>query len=158
MWGVMVFSYILMLISFISIIVAAYLGYLSSNQNHILISLFASIIYMLSQTLILFYFITSGSKIKEIIKNNNLDISKYYQPVLDMKMKLFPHIMVNMIIIGVTFIIGGAVHNNIISPLIHSLGFFTGIFHYTWLIILQHRCFIKNTEVVILVCELANDN
>ena len=34
-----------------------------------------------------------------------LDIIKYYKPILDIKMKLFPHIMVNMIIIvGVGFL------------------------------------------------------
>ena len=158
MWGVMVFSYLLMLVSFISIIIAASWGYSSSNQNHILISLFASIIYMLSQTLILFYFITSGSKIKELIKNNNLDISKYYKPILDMKMKLFPHIMLNMIIMGTTFIIGGGVHTGVISTDTHSLCFFIAIVHYLFLILFQHRCFIRNTELVILVYDLANDN
>ena len=129
-----------------------------SGANHILIALYSSIIYMFTETLIMFYFIITGIKIKEIIKNNNLDIIKYYKPVLDMKMKLFPHIMVNMIIIGVSFIIGGGVHNNIISPFFHSLGFFLGILHYSWLIFFQHRCFIRNTEFVILVYELANDN
>ena len=161
MWGVMVASYILMGISFISIILAALSGYFQfyiSGANHILIALYSSIIYMFTQTLIMFYFIIIGVKIKEIIKNNNLDIIKYYKPVLDMKMKLFPHIMLNMIVVGVTFIIGGAVHNNIISPFIHSSGFFLAISHYAWLIFFQHRCFIRNTELVILVYELANDN
>ena len=161
MWAVMVLSYILMGVSFISIIIAAISGYFQlhiSGANHILIALYSSIIYMFTETLIMFYFIVMGIKIKEIIKNNNLDIIKYYKPILDMKMKLFPHIIINMIIIGVTFIIGGAVHNNIISPFSHSLAFFIGIAHYFWLIILQHRCFIKNTEVVILVYDLASDN
>ena len=148
-------------ISFMSIIAAAFSGYFQftiSNANHILIALYSSIIYMFTETLILFYFIITGIKIKEIIKNNNLDVVRYYKPILDMKMKLFPHIMLNMIIIGTTFIIGGAVHNNIISPIMHSLGFLAGIIHYSWLIILQHRCFIRNTELVILVHDLANDN
>ena len=160
MWGVMILSYILMGISFISIIIAAVSGYFPfqlSGANHILIALYSSIIYMFTETLIMFYFIITGIKIKEMIKHNNFDIVKYYKPVLDMKMKLFPHIMINMIIIGVTFIIGGAVHNNIISPMIHSLGFLLGIIHYTWLIILQHRCFIRNTELVILIHGLANE-
>ena len=161
MWGVMIFSYILMGISFISIVAAAFSGYFQftiSNANHILIALYSSIIYMFTETLILFYFIITGIKIKEIIKKNNLDIIRYYKPILDMKMKLFPHIMLNMIIIGTTFIIGGAVHNNIISPNMHSLGFLVGIIHYSWLIILQHRCFIRNTELVILVYDLAGDS
>ena len=161
MWGVMILSYILMGISFVSIIIAALSGFFHFNlsgANHILIALYSSIIYMFTETLIMFYFIITGIKIKELIKNNKLDIIEYYKPILDMKMKLFPHIMLNMIIIGVTFIIGGAVHNNIISPLIHSLGFLLGICHYGWLIILQHRCFIRNTELVILVYEKANNN
>ena len=112
---------------------------------------------MFTETLILFYFIITGIKIKEMIKINNLDMFKYYKPVLKVKMKLFPHIMINMFIIGITFIIGGAIHTNIISTSIHSLSFLIGISHYLWLIILQHRCFIKNTELVILVYDLVNE-
>ena len=67
-------------------------------------------------------------------------------------------IMMNMIIIGTTFVIGGAVHNHIISSNVHSLCFFIGISHYLWLIILQHRCFIRNTELVILVYDLVSDS
>ena len=158
MWGVMIFSYILMAISLLAIMLAGFLGYSQSNEDHIFLSLFSSIIYMFSETLILFYFIVSGGKIKEIIKNNNLDIVEYYKPVLDMKMKLFPHIMLNMIIMGTTFIIGGGTHTKVISADIHSLCFFIAIVHYLWLIIFQHRCFIRNTELVILVYDLANDN
>ena len=99
-----------------------------------------------------------GVKIKEIIKKNNLEIVKYYKPILDMKMKLYPHIMLNMVIIGSTFIIGGGVHTGAISVNVHSVCFLIGIVHYLWLIILQHRCFIRNTELVILVYDLAGDS
>ena len=158
MWGVMVLSYVLMGISFIAITLAGFLGYFQSTPNHILLSLYSSIIYMFSETLILFYFIVTGIKIKEIIKNNNLDIIEYYKPVLDMKMKLFPHIMLNMVVMGTTFIIGGGVHTDAISKNIHSACFFIALIHYSWLILFQHRCFIRNTELVILVSDLANDN
>ena len=161
MWGIMILSYILMAVSFILIIITALSGYFQFNMlnaNHILIALYSSIVYMFTETLILFYFIAIGIKIKEIIKNNNLDIIEYYKPVLDMKMKLYPHIMLNMIIIGSTFIIGGGVHTGAISINIHSGCFLIGIAHYLWLIILQHRCFIRNTELVILVYDLASDN
>ena len=150
-----------MLISFISIILAAFSGYFQfhmSGANHILIALYSSIIYMFTETLIMFYFIITGIKIKEIIKNNNLDIIKYYKPVLDMKMKLFPHIMLNMIIMGTTFIIGGGVHTKVISVNTHSLCFFISITHYLFVIFFQHRCFIRNTELVILVSDLVSDN
>ena len=158
MWGVMITSYLLMAISFFSLIFTAYGGYFHSIENHILVSLFSSITYMLCQTLILFYFIVSGSKIKQLIKLNSLDVKKYYKPVLDMKMTLFPHIMFNMLIMGATFIIGGGVHTETISKDTHSLCFFVSITHYLFVIFFQHRCFIKNTELVILVSDLVNDN
>ena len=159
MWGVMVLSYILMAISLILIIITALSGYihLSLFTDHITIALFSSISYMFTETMILFYFITVGMKIKEIIKSNDLDIVKYYKPILDMKMKLYPHIMLNMILIGITFIIGGGVHTGTIAIELHSVLFFAAIIHFLWLIILQHRCFIKNTEVVILVYDLVKD-
>jgi|TARA_B100000530_G_scaffold330098_2_gene273010 hypothetical protein len=161
MWGVMVLSYILMGISFVSIIIAALSAYLSIDiygASHILIALYSSIIYMFTETLIMFYFIITGVKIKEFIKVHSLDIVDHYKPVIDMKIKLFPNIMINMIIIGATFILHGAVDNNIISSFLHLVIYILGIAHFTWLIFLQHRCFIKNTELVILVYELANDN
>ena len=75
-----------------------------------------------------------------------------------MKMKLFPNIMINMIVIGATFILYGAVDNNIISSSMHLIIYLIGLLHFIWLIFLQHRCFIKNTELVISVYELAHDN
>ena len=159
MWGVMVASYLLMGISFVSIIISAFFAYFESymfGSSQILIALYSSIIYMFTETLILFYFIITGKKVKEIIKSNNLDIIKLYKPVLDMKMKLFPHIMISMIIVGTTFILYGAVDNNMISHFTHLIIYALGITHFAWLIILQHRCFIKNTELVILVHDLAS--
>ena len=63
-----------------------------------------------------------------------------------------------MIVIGTTFILHGAVDNNIISSSLHLIIYLIGLIHFVWLIFLQHRCFIKNTELVILVYDLANDN
>jgi len=148
-------------ISFVSIIIAAIAGYFQIDiygASHILIALYSSIIYMFTETLIMFYFITTGIKIKEFIKQHELDIVKYYKPIIDMKIKLFPNIMINMIIIGATFILHGAVDNNIISPLLHLIIYLIGVLHFIWLIFLQHRCFITNTELVILIHDLANDN
>ena len=161
MWGVMVLSYILMGISFVSIIISAisaYFDFYLFGSNQILVALYSSIIYMFTQTLIMFYFIITGIKIKELIKSNDLDIVKYYKPIIDMKMKLFPNMMINMIIVGSTFILYGAVDTNVISSFMHLCIYFLGVLHYAWLIFLQHRCFITNTELVILVYGLANDN
>ena len=91
MWAVMVLSYILMCVSFISIIIAAFSGYFQYsiyNANYMLIALYSSIIYMFTETLIMFYFIITGIKIKEIIKENNMDLVKYYKPIIDIFLEI----------------------------------------------------------------------
>ena len=103
---------------------------------------------MFTETLIMFYFIATGKNIKKFIMRNNLDINMY-KNILKMKMELFPHIMINMILIGVVFMIGGAVHNSIINAWQHGLLFYIGFIHFSYLILIQHNCFKKNTELVI---------
>ena len=157
MWIMMYLSYFLMVTSFISLVIWGVIEYLSVNflsMNHIQFSLIASILYMFTQTLIMFYFIATGKNIKEFIINNKLDINNY-KKVLSMKMKLFPHIMVNMVILGTVFIIGGAIFSNIISEWQYAVLFFICIFHYTYLLIIQHDCFKVNTELVIKLYKLS---
>ena len=90
MWIMMYLSYFLMVTSFISLVIWGAIEYLSVNflsMNHIQFSLIASILYMFTQTLIMFYFIAAGKNIKKFIISNKLDINNY-KKVLSMKMKL----------------------------------------------------------------------
>ena len=105
---------------------------------------------MFTETLIMFYFIETGKNIKNYIIEHDYSLN-FYKPILKMKMKLFPHIMLSMFIIGTVFIIGGAVHNGIISGWIHGLLFYIGICHFSYLIIIQHLCFKENTELIIML-------
>ena len=80
MWIMMYLSYFLMVTSFISLVIWGVIEYLSVNflsMNHIQFSLIASILYMFTQTLIMFYFIATGKNIKKFIINNKLDINNY---------------------------------------------------------------------------------
>ena len=157
MWIMMYLSYFLMLTSFISLVIWGIIEYSSANflsMNHIQFSLIASILYMFTQTLIMFYFIATGKNIKKFIINNKLDINNY-KKVLSMKMKLFPHIMANMVILGTVFIIGGAIFSNIISEWQYAVLFSFCISHYAYLLIVQHNCFKVNTELVIKLYKLS---
>lgn len=151
MWIIMYISYVLMGFSFLLLGVNGLMGYFDViflGANHIQFALVSSILYMFTETLIMFYFIITGKKIKEYIKDNECDPS-HYNGVIKMKMKLFPHIMVNMIIIGAQFILGGAVHSGSIPAWFHGILFDIGFIHFVWVIIIQHRCFKENTELVI---------
>ncbi len=147
----MYISYFLMLTSFIGIVIWGIIEYLSIHflsMNHIQFSLVISIYYMFTQTLIMFYFIATGKNIKKFIIDNKLNIDNYNK-IMRMKMKLFPHIMINMVSIGTLFIIGGAIYSDIISKEQYMLLFIGSITHYAYLLAVQHGCFKENTELVI---------
>ena len=103
----------------------------------------------------MFYFIATGKNIKQFIIDNNLDI-KSYNNILKMKMKLFPHIMINMVLVGTIFVIGGAIYNSIIDVWQFNLLFVFTIFHYSYLVVIQHNSFKENTELVIDLYRNAN--
>ena len=103
----------------------------------------------------MFYFIATGKQVKEMIINNGCD-KALYKPVIKMKMKLFPHVTMNMIVIGAVFIIGGAVDKASMPAWIHGTLFLVGYVHFLWLVNIQHRCFKENTELVIYLYDQIN--
>jgi len=91
MWMLMYVSYLLMGMSFVLLGLTGLMGYFQFtvwNANHMEFALISSILYMFTETLIMFYFIITGKKIKEYIKENQCD-AELYRGVIKMKMNLF---------------------------------------------------------------------
>ena len=155
MWMLMYISYLLMGMSFMLLGLTGLMGYFQFsvwNANHIQFALISSIFYMFTEILIMFYFIITGKKIKEYIKENQCD-TELYRGVIKMKMKLFPHITINMVIVGAQFILGGAVHSGSFPGWAHGLMFDVALLHFMWVIVIQHNCFKENTELIITLNE-----
>lgn len=151
MWMVMYVSYLLMGMSFVLLSLTGLMGYFHFTvlgANHIQFSLLSSILFMFTETLIMFYFIATGKHIKVYISENNCD-PELYRKVVKMKMKLFPHVTISMVIIGAVFILGGAVDSGSFPGWLHGLLFDMGLIHFGWVILIQHACFRENTELVI---------
>ena len=84
-----------------------------------------------------------------------------YEKVKKTKMILFPHLTMNMVFIGVVFILGGAVQTGIVAGWIHGLLFDLAYIHFLYVTILQHRGFKENVEIIgeiAIVEETATDN
>tara|TARA_B100001750_G_C15069575_1_gene380453 strand:- start:24 stop:491 length:468 start_codon:yes stop_codon:yes gene_type:complete len=146
----MLLSYFLMIISFVLLSINGAQGYLNFkiyNASHIQFAFISTIFYMFTESWIMFYFIGSGKTIKETILTYKLDKS-IYDDVIASKRKLFPHITINVLLIGTVFVIGGGVHTKAISVMTHGLLFFVGIFHFMYLIYLQHYYF-KDTARIL---------
>ena len=146
----MFICYVLMVLSFIGILINGLQGFFQFNiynANHIAFAFISTILYMFTQTLIMFYFIGAGKKVKETIINYDLN-RELYQEVIDLKKILFPPLTLNMLFVGTVFILGGGVHTDAVNKYWHSGLFFISIFHYLKVIIIQHKSFIKNSYIL----------
>ena len=154
----MFLSYILMIVSFVLLLISGLQGYFEFkiyNATHIQFSFITIIVYMFSESWIMFYFIGSGKTIKEIILEYKLDKS-IYQKVINQKRKLFPHLTFNILFVGTVFVIGGGVHTKVISVAFHSNLFFFSLVHYLYLIKIKHKYFKETADILAFLGESIN--
>ena len=146
----MLLSYFLMILSFLLLVINGAQGYLQFNiynADHIQFAFIATIFYMFSESWIMFYFIGSGKTIKETILNHNLD-KNIYQEVIQSKKKIFPHITLNIFLIGTVFVIGGGVHTKVISVNTHGFLYLFSLLHFLYLIKIQHFAFKETANIL----------
>jgi len=149
----MYICYILMLLSFVAILINGMQGFFQFNilnANHIAFAFISTILYMFTQTLIMFYFIGAGKKIKETIINYDLDKDNY-QDVIKIKKVLFPPLTLNMLFVGTAFILGGGVHTGAVNKYWHTGLFFISMLHYLKVLIIQHKSFVENSKILSVV-------
>ena len=157
----MLLFYILMFLSFATLFLNGLqwiFKFYIYNANYISFSFVSTLLYMFTQTLIMFYFIGAGKKVKETILENDLD-KKVYKEVLDIKSNLFPALTLNLLIVGTAFVLGGGVQTKVLSKYWHLGIFYLGLFHYLKVIYLQHKSLIINSQILAKVGkELQNKN
>ena len=146
----MIISYLCIAISIVLLALTGLQGYFQFQliqANHPAFALFTAIFYMFTETLVMFYFIGSGTAIKKTIKLGSAD-PNLYEKVKKTKMILFPHLTMNMIFVGIVFILGGAVQTGSISGWVHGLLFDLAFIHFLYVTVLQHRGFKENVEII----------
>jgi len=152
----MIICYFLMLVSFVLMTITGLQGLLQFtlfSTTYQQFALFATILYMFSQTLIMFYFIGSGTAIKKEINNSDIGMS-IYEKVKKTKMILFPHLTLNMLIMGIAVILIGAVDTGASTNYVQSTTFILGYFHFLYTIKVQHVGFKENIDVIIELAEV----
>ena len=146
----MIIFYILMTLSFVSIFVNGLqwiFRFNVYNANYMSFSFVSTILYMFTQTLIMFYLIGAGKKIKETILNYDLD-KKIYQEVIDIKNILFPPLTLNILLVGTAFVLGGGVQTKALHKYWHHSLFLIGFLHYGKVLVLQHKCLVQNSRIL----------
>jgi len=146
----MILSYLCIAVNLLLLFLSGLQGYFQFQifqANHPQFALISAIFYMFTETLVMFYFIGSGTAIKKTIASLRVKTDGY-DKVKKTKMLLFPHLTMNMIFVGIVFILGGAVQTGNVPGWIHGLLFNLAFFHFLYTTVLQHRGFKENVEII----------
>ncbi len=151
MWFFMNTCYLLSLLSAISLLIAGLQGYFQFSflgANHPTFALLAVIVYLFTETLIIFFFVGIGVSIKEFLQTTHAD-SNYHKRSLAIKRKVYPPMLLNMLLVMVLFISGGAVDTGHLAGWIHGLLFCGTILHFFSVLNIQHQSFKESTAIVL---------
>ena len=98
MWLTMYACYLLNLLTLVLLGLTALQGYIPFpliNANHAATALIAIILYLFTQTLIIFFFTGTGVNIRDYVQENNLD-KELHERSKAIKYKLFSPLLLNM--------------------------------------------------------------
>ena len=150
MYLFMLSCYLLMLINFINLTLVGLSGYFHFKvlgASHSKFSLFMVLIFTITETVVMYFFITTGSGIKEAIEKG-LGERSLWKRERELKMKLFPHLMLTILLVGGWFIHKGAVENNLPFSWIHGPLFVIAYLHHTWTLVLKNKLFKEQIAII----------
>ena len=108
MYVFMITCYILMVINCFNLLLCGAMGFLGFNTfsaNHAQFSLFSILIFILTETLVMYFFIATGKSIKTILSEQNHSKSgKIWEKIKSIKKIIFPQIMLTILLVGGTYI------------------------------------------------------
>jgi hypothetical protein len=121
---ILVILALLSLVSFPAIVMMGWAvsrGWLSV-PSHVGWSIPVTLLSIFTHAIIMFYFIGTGSRIKEVVKEFRLDAG-LYRRTLEFKARVFPLSMLTMLVIMASYIIGGGTHTHFpwTPPWLHGL-------------------------------------
>ncbi len=151
MWFFMISCYVLTGFTFLALLLTGIQGHAHFNilnANHATFALLTSIVYLFTETLIIFYFVGIGVSIRDYVQENKLS-PDFLKSSFQVKMKLYPPLLLNMGMLMGLFISGGAVDTGHLPGWAHGLLYCVTFAHFVYLLTIQHEAFRKSTEIVL---------
>ena len=158
MYIFMISCYILMIFNLLNLVLCGAMGYstfLLFGANHAQFSLFSILIFVLTETLVMYFFIATGKSMKTILSNQgHLNAEKLWNKVKYIKNIVFPHIMFTIFIIGGLYIFyfGYIKSNTSNTPLAYSWLqgplYLLGLFHHIWSLKIKNDSFKMQIEII----------
>lgn len=151
MWFFMILCYLMSLLTFFLLLLNGLQGYFHFKifqANHATLAILTIIVYLFTKTLIIFYFVGIGVNIKEFMIDNKKS-GDYHKRIIGVKRRIYPPLLLNMLLVMVLFISGGAVDTKHIPGWVHGLFFYISVFHFAKTAVIEHQSFKESTSIVI---------
>ena len=158
MYIFMISCYILMVFNLLNLILCGAMGYTTFfifGANHAQFSLFAILIFVLTETLVMYFFIATGKSMKNILSDQgHLNAEHLWNNVKHIKKIVFPHIMITILFIGGLYIfyfgyIKSAISNeNLPYSWLQGPLYILGLIHHVWSLKIKNDSFKMQIEIV----------
>lgn len=107
-----------------------------------------SIIYLFTETLIMFFFVGTGVSVKEYMQERKIH-GDFHQRSIAIKKRVYPPQLLNLFILILAFILFGAADNQKIPLWAYRCVLFLGILQYLNAKWIQNSCFRDNTKIIL---------
>ena len=116
--------------------------------NHLTFMVLTSIVYSFTETLVIFFFVGTGVSVRDYTHDHHLPAA-YHQRSIAIKRRVYPPLLLNMLIMIIVFVLVGAVDTYRVPQWIYTILFALGIGHYIKIKINQNACFRDNTGIIL---------
>ena len=150
MYIFMITCYALMLINVINLTITGASGYFNFEifgASHTRFALFMILIFTITETIVMYFFITTGKAIKSAIELG-LGRKELWSMERKLKMRLFPQLMLTISLVGGWFIHIGAVENQMSPIWVHNLIFAIAYIHHLWSLKIKNDSFKQQLSII----------
>jgi hypothetical protein len=117
------------------------------GANHTRFALFMILIFTITETVVMYFFISTGKAIKTAIAEGLGEDSSWVRE-RKLKMVLFPQLMLTIFLIGGWFIHIGAVENNMPTKSLHWPLFIMAYFHHLYTLKTKNNAFKTQLDII----------
>jgi len=146
----MIICYALMLVNLINLTLTGASGYWHFDilgASHTRFALFMILIFTITETVVMYFFISTGKAIKSAIESG-LGKEELWKRERKLKMELFPQLMLTILLVGGWFIHIGAVENQISPKWVHDILFALAFLHHLWSLNIKNNSFKEQLSII----------
>ena len=150
MYLFMIICYVLMLVNLINLTLtgtSGYWGFTIFGTSHTRFSIFMILIFTITETVVMYFFISTGKAIKSAI-SSGLGEDFLWKKERKLKMILFPQLMLTIFLVGGWFIHIGAVENNLTTKFLHWPFFLVAYLHHIWSLKIKNNAFKEQINII----------